>query len=249
MSGHSKWSTIKHKKAKTDAARGKVFTKITKEITTAAKLGGGDPAANPRLRLAVDKAKDVNMPGDNVKRAIQKGTGELPGQTFDELSYEGYGPGGVAVMVEVMTDNKNRTLGEVRTLFSKNGGNLGSAGCVAWVFKRKGILAFEKGGVNEDKLTTAAIEAGAEDIKLEESTIEVITSPENFEKVRDAVKAAGLEPASAEVTMQPDNTVKLAGEDAHKMLALMNVLEDHDDVQNVYANFDIDEEEMKEWVV
>jgi len=246
MSGHSKWSTIKHKKAKTDAQRGKVFTKIAKEITTAAKIGGGDPNGNPRLRLAVDKARQANMPNDNVERAIKKGTGELEGMTMEELSYEGYGPGGVAVLVDVMTDNKNRTLSEVRTIFTKGGGNLGSAGCVGWLFKKKGLFAFEKTSVSEEKLTNIAVEAGAEDISSEENTIEVFTKPEDFEKVGDAFKKAKIEPANSEITMIPSNTVKLTGEDAHKVLALVSALEDNDDVQAVHANFDIPDEIINE---
>lgn len=246
MSGHSKWSTIKHKKGKTDAARGKIFTKVIKEITTAARIGGGDPLGNPRLRLAIEKAKDVNMPSDNIKKAVQKGTGGLPGQQFEELSYEGYGPSGVAIMVDVMTDNRNRTLGEVRTIFSKGGGNLGEAGCVSWVFEKKGIITFDRGSVDDEKLTSIAIDAGAEDINLEESTIEVVTKPPDFEKVRDKLKSEKLEPTNAEISMLPKNTIKLTGEDAHKVLALVSSLEDHDDVQAVHANFDIPDEIIAE---
>lgn len=244
MSGHSKWATIKHAKAKTDAQRGKVFTKIIKEITTAAKIGGGDPGSNPRLRLAIDKAKAANMPGDNIKRAIEKGVGG--GDTvMEELTYEGYGPGGVAVMIEVLTDNRNRAAGEIRNVFEKGGGNMGSSGSVAYMFKRKGSIIFEKAGISEEALTMAAIDAGAEDILSEESTLEVVTTPDKFEKVRDELKAKGFTPSSSEVTMVPDTTVKVTGEAAQKVLRLISNLEDHDDVQAVHANFDISDEEIE----
>lgn len=242
MSGHSKWSTIKRKKGKTDAERGRMFTKVTREITSAARRGGGDPSANSRLRLAIEKAREVNMPGENIKRAIAKGTGELEGVTIEEVSYEGYGPQGVAIIIEAMTDNRNRTLGEIRHIFSKNGGNLGETGCVTWVFERRGIITFERGKIDENKLAETAIDAGAMDINLEESILEVITTPENFEKVRDGLKQKGFVFESAEVTMFPKNTVKLIGEDAHKALKLVSSLEDHDDVQSVHANFDIPDE-------
>lgn len=245
MSGHSKWSTIKHKKAKTDAARGKVFTKIIKEITTAAKIGGGDPAGNPRLRLAVDKAKEANMPNDNIKRAIDKGVGGGD-SAMEELTYEGYAPGGVALMIEVMTDNRNRTAPEIRSIFEKNGGNMGSSGCVSYLFKSKGTLVFEKSGIDEEALAMTAIDAGAEDIISEESTLEIVTSPENFEKVREGLKGKGFRPETAEVTMVPSNTVKVTGEDAQKVLGLVNKLEDHDDVQKVHANFDISDAEIEQ---
>jgi YebC/PmpR family DNA-binding regulatory protein len=241
MSGHSKWATIKHKKAKTDAARGKVFTKLIKEMTTAAKIGGGDPNGNPRLRLAIDKAKEANMPNDNVKRAIEKGIGG-GGTAMEELVYEGYGPNGVAIMVEVMTDNRNRSAGEIRSIFEKNGGNLGASGSVSYMFKRKGSIVFENASANEETLTMAAIDAGAEDVISEEGNIEVMTTPDTFEKVRDALKAKKFVPSSAEVTMIPDTTVKLTGDAAQKMLNLMEKLEDHDDVQAVHANFDIAED-------
>ena len=245
MSGHSKWSTIKHKKAKTDAARGKVFTKIIKEITTAAKIGGGDPNGNPRLRLAIDKAKDANMPNDNIKRAIDKGVGGGEA-AMEELAYEGYAPGGVAVMVEVMTDNRNRTAPEIRSIFEKNGGNMGSTGCVSYLFKNKGSIVFEKAGIDEEALAMTAIDAGAEDILSEESTIEIVTSPDNFEKVRESLKSKGFRPETAEVTMVPGTTVKVSGEDAKKVLSLVNRLEDHDDVQKVHANFDISDAEIEQ---
>jgi len=241
MSGHSKWATIKRAKAKTDAARGKVFTKIIREIITAAKIGGGDINGNPRLRLAIDKAKEANMPADNIKRAIDKATG-VGGVILEEVTYEGYGPGGVAIIIEVMTDNKNRTLGEVRNILEKNGGNLGASGSVSWMFKRKGSLTFNRSEVEEEKLTLAAIDAGAEDVLLEETVYEVVTTPEKFEKVRDALKGQGFNPAIAEVTLVPANTVKIAGETALKLLKLVENLEEHDDVQAVHANFDIPDE-------
>lgn len=239
MSGHSKWSTIKHKKAKTDAARGKVFTKLIREITSAAKQAGGDTDANPRLRLAIDRAKDANMPNDTIDRAVAKGTGGGEGITLDEVAYEGYGPAGVAIMVETMTDNKQRTVAEIRNLFTKGGGNMGSAGCVSYLFSKKGSLVYEKKGVDEETLAMEAIEAGAEDIHSEESTIEIVTNPDNFQKVKETLNAKGFKPSSAEVTMVPSTLVKLAGDDAQKVIKLVQSLEEHDDVQNVHANFDI----------
>ncbi len=246
MSGHSKWSTIKHKKAKTDAQRGKQFTKIIREITVAVKMGGPDPNGNPRLRLAIDKARQINMPNDNIKRAIAKGSGGGEGAQLEEVTYEGYGPAGVAVMAETLTDNKNRTLSELSHLFSRNGGNLGKAGCVSWMFKKQGIIIFEKDKVEEEKLISEAIEAGAEDVNLEDGTIEVITRAEDLEKVRDALKDKGFIFVSAEVTMSPQNIVKVTGEDAQKVLKLVSALEDHDDVQAVHANFDIPDEIMNQ---
>ena len=243
MSGHSKWATIKHAKAKTDAARGKVFTKIIREMTTAAKIGGGDPNGNPRLRLAIDKAKAANMPNDNIKRAIEKGIGGGDA-VMEELNYEGYGPGGVAIMIEVMTDNRNRAASEVRSILEKHGGNLGASGSVSYLFKKKGSIVLAKAGVDEEKLMEAALEAGAEDVVSEENDIEVVTTPEGFMKVRDELKAKKYELTSAEVTMIPDTTVKLTGEAAQKMMNLMNKLEDQDDVQAVHANFDISDEEL-----
>ncbi|MFH1386095.1 MAG: YebC/PmpR family DNA-binding transcriptional regulator, partial [bacterium] len=213
MSGHSKWATIKHAKAKTDAQRGKVFTKIIKEITTAAKIGGGDTNGNPRLRLAIDKAKAANMPNDNIKRAIEKGLGS-GSAAMEELTYEGYGPGGVAIMVDVMTDNRNRAAGELRNLFEKSGGNMGATGSVSYMFSRKGTIVFEKAGLDEEALTMAAIDAEAEDVSTGDSSIEVVTTPESFEKVRDELKVKGFTPVSAEVTMVPSTTVKLTGETA-----------------------------------
>jgi len=245
MSGHSKWATIKHKKAKTDAARGKSFTKLIKEVTTAAGIGGADLEGNPRLRIAVEKAKADNVPADNIKRAILKGTGELEGVHYEELTYEGYGPGGVAILVDVLTDNKNRTLSEIRNTFDKGGGSFGASGSVAWGFKRKGVITFEKGKVNEDAVSNAAIDAGAEDISSEDDIIEIITKPEDFENVRNALKAAKFEPAHADITMIPNTTVKVAGDDARKVLNLVSKLEDNDDVQAVHANFDIPDEVIK----
>ncbi len=242
MSGHSKWATTKHKKAATDAKRGKIFTKITKEITVAAKLGGGDPNGNPRLRTAVAKAKSVSMPADNIKRAIQKGTGELPGVSYEEIIYEGYGPGGVAVIVEVMTDNRNRTVSEIRNIFGKAGGNMGEAGCVAWMFHKKGYLVVNRAKVDEEKLMTLALDAGAEDMQAEDDNFVITTAPQDFEKVKKALEDAAVPLEVSEVTMVPQTYVKLGGKEAQQMLRLVETLEDNDDVQNVYANFDIPEE-------
>jgi len=241
MSGHSKWATIKHAKAKTDAARGKVFTKIIREITTAAKIGGGDPDGNPRLRLAIEKAKAANMPNDNIKRAIDKAAGP-DAAVLEEVVYEGYGLAGVAIMIEALTDNKNRTTGEVRNILTNGGGNLGSSGCVSYIFKKKGSLSFNKSKVNTDALSLEAIDAGAEDILDEEHDVEIITTPENFEKVRDALQAKGYKPDNAEITMVPANTVKVTGEEAQKLLKLVETLEELEDVQAVHSNFDIPDE-------
>lgn len=246
MSGHSKWSTIKHKKGKTDAQRGKLFSKLVKEITSAAKSAGGDPDSNPRLRLAIDKAKESNMPSDNVDRAIAKGTGGGEGIIIEEITYEGYGPGGVAILVECMTDNKQRTVADIRHLFTKGGGNMGESGCVGWMFKKKGILTFEKEKIDEDKLGMDAIEAGAEDINLEESVLEVLTKPEDFIKVRDTLKEKGFVPESSEISMFPQSTIKIIGEDAHKVMNLVKALDEYDDVQNVHANFDIPDEILEQ---
>jgi YebC/PmpR family DNA-binding regulatory protein len=242
MSGHSKWSSIKHKKAATDARRGKIFTKLIKEITVAARTGGGDENANPRLRTAIQAAKSENMPKDNIERAIKKGTGELEGVNYEESIYEGYGPGGAAVMVESLTDNKNRTVADIRRIFSKNGGNLGENGCVAWMFDMKGYIAIDSKSIDEEKLMEIALEAGAEDIKDEEGTFEVITAVEDFEAVKQAIDEASISYIDAEVTMLPQNTTNLAGKDAEQMLLLMEMLEDCDDVQKVYTNADIPEE-------
>lgn len=242
MSGHSKWATTKHKKAAADAKRGKIFTKLTKEITVAAKLGGGDPEGNPRLRTAVAKAKAASMPADNIKRAIQKGTGELPGVSYEESTFEGYGPGGVAVLVEVMTDNRNRTVSEIRHILGKLGGNLGESGCVSWMFHKKGYIVVAQSKANEEKLMSLALDAGAEDMQAEDDNFVVTTAPADFEKVKKTLEDAGITPDAAEITMIPQTYVKLEGKAADQMLRLMDMLEDNDDVQNVYANFDIPEE-------
>ena len=244
MSGHSKWSQIKHKKGQTDAKRGKIFTKIVKEVSIAARLGGGDPDGNPRLRTAIEKAKEVNMPHDNIKKAIMKGTGELPGVTYEEYVYEGYGPAGVALMIEVMTDNKNRTLPEIRHMLAKSGGSLGETGCVSWMFDKKGYILVSKSKASEDTLMSVALDAGAEDMKNDpnEENYEIITAPEDFAKVREALEKANIPTSSAEVSMLPKNYVVLDEKAAEQMVRLMDSLEDHDDIQNVYANFDIPDE-------
>jgi YebC/PmpR family DNA-binding regulatory protein len=245
MSGHSKWHSIRHKKAAVDAKRGKIFTKLIKEISVAARIGGGDPEANPRLRTAIQTAKAANMPQSNISRAIKKGTGELPGMAFESVTYEGYGPAGVAVFLEALTDNKNRTVAEIRHLFSKHGGNLGESGSVNWMFERKGYIEVSHDKADEAQLFEIAVEAGAEDMKTAEETFEITTPFEQFEGVRQAVEAAGIETEIAQLTMIPTNAVHLEGKEAERMLRLMDVLEDHDDVQNAYANFDIDEETME----
>ena len=244
MSGHSKWANIKHRKAAVDAKRGKVFTKLIRELTVAAKHGGGDAESNPRLRTAISAAKNQNMPNDTIDRAIKRGTGEIGGDDFQELSYEGYGPGGSAVLVQTLTDNKNRTVSDIRRIFTKHGGSLGENGCVAWMFHMKGRIAFEKDKVEEDRLIEVALEAGAEDVVTEESELVVITPPEEFETVKSAIDGAGLKYENAEVTMIPQNSVKIEGKEAEHMIRLMEALEDSDDVQNVYSNFDVSEELM-----
>ena len=244
MSGHSKWATIKHKKGAADARRGKVFTKLIKEITVAARISGGDPDSNPRLRTAVAAAKAENMPADNIKRAIQKGTGELPGVTYEEATFEAYGPGGVAMILEVATDNRNRTLSEIRHIFSKNAGNLGEHGCVAWMFSKRGYIVVPKDKADEETLLNLATEAGAEDMREDDGNWEVLSPPAAFQQVVDRLKAANIAPALAEVSMVPQSYVKLTGKPAQQMLRLMEELEDHEDVQHVYANFDIEEAEM-----
>lgn len=244
MSGHSKWATIKHKKGALDAKRGKAFTKIIKEITVAARMGGGDPDANPRLRTAIAAAKAENMPADNIKRAVQKGTGELPGTTYEESVYEGYGPGGVAIMLEVATDNKNRTISEIRHILGKHGGNLGENGCVGWMFSKKGYIVVEKEKVDEEKLLNLVMEAGAEDLTGDGSNWEIFTKPAEFQPIVDRLEAEKITPALAEVSMIPQNYIKLTGKGAQQMLRLSEELEDHDDVQHVYANFDIEESEL-----
>jgi YebC/PmpR family DNA-binding regulatory protein len=243
MSGHSKWATTKHRKAAVDAKRGKLFSKLIKEITVAAKQGGGSPDGNPRLRAAIDRAKEVNMPAENIKRAIQKGTGELPGMSFEETTYEGYGPGGVAILLDAMTDNKNRTTAEIRHLFAKHGGNLGEAGCVSWMFHKKGHLLVSKAKIDEERLMALALEAGAEDLKTdEEEHYEVMTRPADFERVKQSLLDQGVPLEHAELSMIPQSTVHLEGREAEQLLRLMDLLEDHDDVQQVYANFDIPNE-------
>ncbi len=245
MSGHSKWATIKHKKAAADARRGKVFTKLIRELTIAARVGGGDPNANPRLRTAVLAAKAENMPNDNIERAIKRGTGELEGEQFEEVMLEGYGPGGVGMLLQVMTSNRNRTVSEIRHIMSRNGGNLAESGAVGWMFHRKGDIVVGKEQADEDKLMGVVLDAGAEDLRDDGSSWEVVTPPEAFEKVRDALTAVGIKPATAEVAWVPQNYVKLTGAPAQQMLKLVETLEEHDDVQHVFANFDIDEKEIQ----
>jgi YebC/PmpR family DNA-binding regulatory protein len=246
MSGHSKWSSIKHKKAAIDAKRGRAFTRVIKEITVAARMGGGDPAANPRLRAAIANAKTVNMPQDNVTRAIKKGTGELPGVSYEEVTYEGYGPGGVAIMVEIMTDNKNRTVAEMRHIFSKHNGNLGESGCVAWMFDKKGLIVVDTDKADEDRLMEIVLNAGAEDMRRNGDVFEIITLPEELLPVQEAIDQEGIEISVAQVSRIPQNTVRLEGKHAEQMLKLMEKLEDHEDVQNVSANFDIPDEVMEQ---
>ena len=248
MSGHSKWHSIKHKKGAIDAKRGRMFTKVIKEITIAARIGGGDIDGNPRLRKAVSDAKELNMPADNIKRAIMKGTGELEGGQLEELTYEGYGPSGVAMIVEVVTDNRNRTVSEIRHVFSKNGGNMSEAGSVSWMFKKKGYIVIEKAKADEDTLMTLAIDAGADDFSSEESNYEIYTSPESFDSVLTALKGKRIDPMSAEISMIPENYVKVEGKSAQQVIKLMEALDEHDDVQHVYGNFDIAESELAEAV-
>ena len=247
MSGHSKWAQIKHKKAHTDAKRGKVFTQVVKEIAVAARLGGGDPEGNPRLRAAMEKAKEANMPSDNVKRAIMKGTGELPGAAYEEAVYEGYGPGGVAVLIEALTDNKNRTVSEIRHIMSKMGGNMGEAGCVAWMFKKRGYILVDKKAAEEDAVMAIALEAGAEDFKNDpgEDNYEIITAPEDMNPVKAALEKAGIPVSFDEITMLPTSYVPIDGRAAEQMTRLIEAIEENEDVQNVYANFDIPEEVME----
>ncbi len=246
MSGHSKWSSIKRKKAAVDAKRGKIFTKVIKEITVAARMGGGDEETNPRLRQAILVAKDANMPADNIKRAIQKGTGELEGVSYEEAIFEGYGPGGVAIMMEVMTDNRKRTVAELRHKLTKYSGNLGETGCVAWMFEKRSLITVDKSGVDEDQLLETILDSGGDDYLEEDDVYEITADPENILNVRGALEEAGFAVKSAEITMIPQNTVKVEGGDAASLLNLMEELEDHDDVQKVSANFDIDETEMAE---
>jgi YebC/PmpR family DNA-binding regulatory protein len=245
MSGHSKWATIKRKKGATDAARGRLFTRLIKEITIAARDGGGNPEGNPRLRMAIQTAKDNNMPADNIKRAIQKGTGELPGTTYEEITYEGYGSGGVAILVEVVTDNANRTVSEMRHVFSRNHGNLGQGGSVAWMFHKKGTIVIPKSQkLTEDDILGIILDAGADDMQTEEEIYTITTSPHSFETVKKALEDKGVVIESAALQMVPQNMIKVTGKEAEQILRLMEALEEHDDVQNVYANFDIDEKEL-----
>ena len=245
MSGHSKWHSIKHKKGAADARRGKVFTRIIKELTVAARVGGGDADSNPRLRTVIADAKAANMPAENIKRAIRRGTGEEPGVSYEEVTYEAYGPGGAALLIEVLTDNTNRAVGEIRHLLSKHGGNLGTANSVAWMFAKQGHLIIDKDGADEEALMTAAIDAGADDFREEADSWEVVTSPETFEAVLAAVRQAGVEPLSARLAMLPQSYVKVEGPAARQILKLMEVLEDHDDVQHVWSNFDVDTREIE----
>jgi len=245
MSGHSKWHTIKHKKGAADAKRGKVFTRIIKELTVAARAGGGDPDSNPRLRTIIADAKAANMPAENIKRAIRRGTGEEPGVTYEEVIYEGYGPGGAAIILETLTDNKNRTVGEIRHALDKHNGKLGDRNSVARLFTKRGQVIIEKSKVDEETLMAAALDAGADDMTEDGDNWEILTAPDAFEKVRDAVKALHLEPITAEVAMIPQNYVRLTGKEAQQMLKLMEALEEHDDVQHVWSNFDIEEQEIE----
>lgn len=246
MSGHSKWATIKHKKAAADAKRGKIFTRVIKEIALAAKQGGGDPDKNPRLRTAVDAAKAGNMPADNIKRAIQRGTGELPGVTYEEFALEGYGPGGVALLVELSTDNRNRTVSEIRHVFSKHGGNLGEAGSVAWMFHKKGSIVVPKPAAKEDDLMNIVLEAGADDLRDDGESWEVITEPTSYEPAVEAIKKAKIPITTSEIAMLPQNYIKLEGQQATSMIKLLEALEDQDDVQQVYSNFDVDQKQLEE---
>jgi len=246
MSGHSKWSSIKHKKAANDAKRGKAFTKLVKEVTIAAKEGGGNPENNPRLRAAILNAKSQNVSNDKIETSILRGTGQLPGMSFEELSYEGYGPGGVAIIVEIVTDNKNRTVADMRYIFSKNGGNMGERGSVSWMFNKKGYIVIDKDKANEDDLITIALDAGAEDVQVDDDSYEVITAPESFEDVKNAIQEAEIEMAMSEISMIPQTNVKVEGKEAHQVLKLMGALEEYDDTQKVYSNFDIPDEIMEQ---
>lgn len=245
MSGHSKWANIKHRKGAQDAKRGKIFTKIAKELTIAARLGGGIPDMNPRLRMALDKAKSANMPKDNVDRAIKKGTGEGSDATYYEVTYEGYGPGGAAIMVSALTDNKNRTVADVRSTLTKRGGSMGEAGCVAWMFEKKGIINILKETAEEDAIMELAIDAGAEDVEITDDGYEIISEPENYYTIKEELEKNNIQIEYSEITMKPKTTVELKGEDAKKAMTLVEILEDLDDVQDVYTNFDIDDDELE----
>lgn len=245
MSGHSKWHSIRHKKGIIDARRGKIFSKLIKEITVAARIGGGDPAANPRLRKAIEEAKAMNMPKDTIMNAIKRGTGEIAGAAIEDVTYEGYGPGGVAIFIEAQTDNRTRTVAELRHIFSKNGGNLAESGSVAWMFQKKGVILVDKGAATEEKIMEIALEAGAEDVNDDGLSWEVVTAPEDFNSVLEAIKSAKIEPISADIIMRPVNSVKVTGATAQQVLRLMEALEDHDDVAKVSSNFDIEAAEME----
>ncbi len=246
MAGHSKWSNIKHKKAKADAVRGKMFTKLTRVIMLAAKEGGSDPETNFRLRIAIEKAKEFNMPNDNIERAIKRGSGQLEGVTYEEITYEGYGPSGVAIMVELITDNRNRTASDIRYIFSKHGGNLGESGCVAWLFEKKGIILVNRDDADEEELMMYAIDGGADDFKVEEESFEITTEPKELEKVKSYLDEMGISVENAEITMIPSNSVEVNGEDAVRLMKLIDALEDNDDVQEVYGNYEIPDELMEE---
>ena len=245
MSGHSKWSSIKHKKGAADAKRGKIFSKLIKEVTVAARIGGGDPSGNPRLRTAIQAAKAENMPKENIARAIKKGTGELEGTSYEEVNYEGYGPGGVAMLIDCLTDNKNRTVADIKHLFDRHGGNLGEPGCVSWMFEKKGLIVFDKNNMDEENLINISLEAGAEDVKDSETEFEVVIEPSEFEAVKKAFDNSGFKYTLAEISMIPQNTVKLEGKQANQMLNLMDALEDHEDISHIYANFDIPDEVLE----
>lgn len=245
MSGHSKWSTIKRKKGAKDAQRGKLFSKLVKEIMVAAKMGGGDPAANTRLRTAITTARGNSMPADTIDRAIKKGTGELEGTTYEEITYEGYGPGGVAILATALTDNRNRTVADVRRIFDRNGGSIGTAGCVGWMFRKRGVISIAAGVADEEKLMEVALEAGAEDVAETDDGFEISTAPEDFDAVSDALARAGIATDNAEVAMTPDNTVNVTGKEAEQVLRLLDMLDDHDDIQSVASNADIPPEEME----
>ena len=246
MSGHSKWASIKHKKGAADAKRGRLFTKLIREITVAAKNGGGSPDTNPNLRTAINRANLANMPKDNITKAIKKGTGELPGVTYESCTFEGYGQGGVAILVETLTDNKNRSSAEIRNIFSKKGGNMAGAGSVGWIFTSKGYILIDKASISEDELFSVAVDAGAEDIKTSDKNYEIFTEPKNFEAVKAALEAKKIEWMSEELTKLPNSTLKVTGNDAKQLLSLIEILEDNDDVQKVYANFDIPDEVLEE---
>lgn len=248
MSGHSKWRNIKERKTKVDAVKGKIFTKVAREIIMAVRQGGPNQEVNFRLRMALDKAKDVNMPKDNIERAIQKGSGQGQEDRYEEMVYEGYGPGGVAILMEIATDNRNRTAAELRNLFSKHGGSLGESGCVAWLFEKKGLLNFDAASINPDDLLAAALDAGAEDVRPEEKTIEVYATPQEFEQVKKGLESKGFKPASSEISMVPQNTITVSSQNAGQLLKLLNTLEEHEDVQKVYSNFEMEENLLEELI-